>query len=1092
MMISAAIKGKFSRITIPPLFILFFPFLSVFAQQPLIEFNKPEAFEKIAKREYSAIVQDKSGFLWLGTQEGLFRFDGNNVKTFRKRNNDSGSLPSDRVNRLFVDNSGLLWVVTTDGLCRFNPEYELFTPLVSNSNTKGLPEPYINCITEDREGNLVVSDYSCVYRFDKQQDKFLKMHEIEKGKINALLFDKQNNLWIACSDDGGLYFKDQTTNQLIRYQFTPNASNSISGNELMDIQISNDVLWIASYGSGIDAFDLRTKTFRNYRTEAYYENYSFQIFVDKNQNIWACTLGSLKLFDPKTNSFFNYFADPSNPKSLPKNIKWIYQDHAGYLWTVHSDGEIRIASINNTFHHLNANQSEFWHTSENNITAISEDQYGNLWCGNFYNGIDIFKWQESKTERRIHINKDKNSLGNGTVFAIYRDSGKNMWVGTNLGGLQLFNEKNKNFTSYISIPGDSLSISGNDVRSIAEDKNGDLWLAIHGKGIDKFDRKKKIFINFSKEKNRLSNPYTTKTLVDSEGNIWVGSVWGLNLLRKGENKFENFYHNSNDSISLSSNNIHDIHEDSEKVIWIATDTGINKYNPENKTFTRYFRGLKNRHVASITSDKYNTIWISTMEGISKFDPLTGHFINFDISDGLHSTYYYDRSLYYSAEKNEIFYGGNYGIDIFNTDSIKSSTTIPKVVLTDFLVFNKSVSYKTDSTILDKHISSADQIVLNAKSNSITFRFQVIDLMNASKISYQYRLDGFDKEWIDGESRNEANYTNLPPGKYLFRVKAKYRDQEWAENNTSIRVNIIPEWWMTVWFKILLLLLFLITPVLIIKRRTSRLNKRSELLEQLVAERTDEIRLKNELLHQQANDLALKNELLHDSNATKDKLFSIISHDLRSPFSAVLGFLDIMLNDYDDFSDKERKEMIDRVYNSSNQIYTLIENLLNWAKLQTQNIKYEPSRIELRNLTSGILELYQSNSAAKEIKIRNEIKPGTYAFADAHFLTTTLRNLLSNAFKFTPTGGSITLQSSQTDHTITLSVIDSGIGMSEEQLSHLFSLENSSSIHGTNGETGSGLGLILCKDFVEKNKGTITVSSQPGKGCNFSFTLPASV
>lgn len=1057
-------------------FILFLYSELGFTQQPNLDFITFSELEEITNNKSFSIVQDSIGFMWIATEDGLFKFDGQSVDSYLHDDKDPNSLLANKTDILFIDGKQNLWISTSAGLCRYNPEMDNFIPFVHEKNLRGSAGLYINVIAEDKTGQLYIANENVIYKYDAGKDLFLKVTELGKGRINALVFDDKNNIWIGATQNGGLYYFEQNENILNTYFNNPKSSQSISNNEIRDIKLIDKKLWIATYGAGVDVYDTQQKTFKHYISPNYYENYSLCIFTDKKKNIWICTLGSLKLFDPSSDNFFNYYYDANNPKSLHKNLWRFYEDRQGNYWTLHSLGGICYVNANNKFKHFTSQPANFWHTSENNVTSIANDKDKNLWIGNYYNGVDVFKWKENKTERYVHQDNDKQSLGNGTIFDIFRDSRQQMWVCSNMGGLQRFNPATKKFDTYINNPNDSNSIATNDVRSIAEDSKGNIWVIVHGKGVDRFDPETKIFHHYNTKNSLLSNDYAFQVLVDSNDNLWVGSAYGLNVLKRGASKFKTYLSVPKDSTTINGNEIHSIHQDRKHAIWISTSEGLNRYNPESDNFTRFTPTAKNKHIVSIVSDRKNNIWSSSKTGISKLDPATGQFVYFDQSNGLLSKEYYPNSSFID-DNNEIYFGGINGIDIFNPDSLLNAFKQPVLVFTDFKLFNVSVSASKDSAIIQKHISHASKIDLEYKQNTISIFYQGIDLTNPDKLSYAYKLEGFDNDWIYVDGKQEANYTNLNAKKYTFRVKAKYEYGDWSKNEISIDIIVHPAWYNTKLFQILVVIIMLITPFAFVRWRTNRLKMQKEILEAIIIKRTSEIQNKNKLL----------NEL----NSTKVKLFSIISHDLRSPFNSILGFQEHLIDEYPNLTDAERIDMLNKAHSASQQVYTLVENLLSWSLLQTNAIQYQPEKLNLYATVHEKINLYQTHAESKGITIKENIAEDLYAYADINLLQATLRNLITNAIKFTSKDGFILVEAVKTDDWLNISVTDSGKGMTSAEIKALFKLENLNSQKGTNGEKGTGLGLLLCKDFIEKNKGRLTIESVPEKGSKFSFTIPAS-
>lgn len=1044
-----------------------------FGQGPNLEFRTVAPLENLTNSNFNDIAQDSTGFLWIATQEGLFRFNGQSVYSYVDAN--ANYLPSNNIKRLFIDRRNQLWVGTTAGMSKYDKEFDSFLPFVTDADLKGLPGSNIQAINEDKNGNLFVAFENKLFQLDPASNLFVKITEVGPGKINSFIFDTINNIWIAASSDAGLYYYDFRNNTLTPFANNPTNKQSVSANEVSALALIRNELWIATYGGGIDRYNLNTKSFKNYHSTNYFENFSVSVFVDRNGNLWICTLGSLKFYDRTIDDFFNYYHDEENQHSLGKGLSRFFEDNQNNYWTLHSRGTIRTSRTKNIFKHFDTDASHFWNTSEQNITAISSDGNGNLWLGNFYNGIDVFKWQEHRIERYFNNPNNPGSLGNGTVFTIFRDSKNQIWVGTYFGGLQKFNPSTKNFTSFRNNPDDTLTIATNDVRSIAEDQQGNLWIAAHGKGIDRFDPQSNTFKHYNNKNNRLSNDWVFQVLIDSKGNLWSSTAYGLSMLPKDATIFQSFYYSTTDTTTISNNNLQTIYEDLEGTIWIGTEAGLDRYNPNNQTFTRYGSLLKNKNIRKIISDTKNNLWLSTSAGITKFEPLTLKVTNFDYNDGLASRSYFAHSGYTSDHK-ELFFGGSSGVDYFNTDSIKIDYKNPTVVLTDFKLFNKSINYKSNNEILKKHIGSANQITLDYQSNSIEIFYQAVKLTRPEKVNYMYKLEGFDEDWNLAGTKQSASYTNLKPGNYTFKVKARIDNADWEEKCTALEIIIVPAWWMALWLKVLLITIFMVLPYFIIQWRTRMLVKQHAKLEAIVNERTREIQQKN--------------EQLYELNAAKVKLFSIISHDLRSPFSAILGFMEMLRDNYKDFSDDDRIEMINQIHATTNQAFYLVENLLNWSRLQTSAIQCQPECINLHEVINKNFKLYKSIAESKGIMLEFNIPEKTFLFADTHLLETTLRNLLSNAIKFTPAGGNIVVDASLQGETITISVTDTGTGMDPDQINSLFIFEKTQSQFGTDGEKGSGLGLLLCKEFVEKNQGTITVISKPGKGSTFTFTVPA--
>jgi len=728
------------------------------------------------------------------------------------------------------------------------------------------------------------------------EGQFEQVVKVDQGDISALIFDDQNNLWIGNLSNGGLFCFEQKTRKLIPFRHDPLNSQSISINEIKNLGITGQTLWMGTLGKGIDAYDLTTKTFKHYLFPKNLDNYINSICVSSDEKVWFCSLIGLKLFNPASDSFYEYSRNDDSPYAVGKSIQRVYEDRAGNIWNINMFGGIRLARENLPFKHIGGNADRFWASSEKLPSTMVNDGMGQFWIGKHSFGIDIYNWKKRTTILLRHDEKNPRSIPDGIVFSIFHDSKNQMWIGSYLGGLQKYNPKTKDFDSYRHDPASSLSIAGNDVRSIAEDTNGDLWLATNREGVDRFDISENVFYHYNKKNNYLDDQYTVQVFIDSRGNLWVATIWGLAFLQKGGQVFKNYHYDKHDTTTISNNEIKVVYEDKLKNIWVGTNNGLNKFNYETEKFVRYSTGLKNKHIASILSDKHNNIWVSTGTNLAMLNQATSRFINYDQNNGIMSNEFYDR-LSCTDSIGNLFFGGSDGYDYFNPDSLKAEDRKPKVVLSDFKLFNKSITCLRDSAIIDRNISFAKQIFIDYFQNSLTFSYQAINLTEANTIEYAYKLDGFDKNWVNAGKERSANYTNLNPDTYTFRVKARYENGEWSTNETTIQLHVLPAWWMTIWFKILLGLIILTSPLAYVTLRIKRLRQQREKLEVLVEERTNEIIRKNELLSSQALTLEENNEQLKNLNSTKNKLFSIISHDLRSPFHIILGFQNLLVRKY---------------------------------------------------------------------------------------------------------------------------------------------------------------------------------------------------
>jgi len=504
---------------------------------------------------------------------------------------------------------------------------------------------------------------------------------------------------------------------------------------------------------------------------------------------------------------------------------------------------------------------------------------------------------------------------------------------------------------------------------------------------------------------------------------------------------------------------------------VGTNTkGLFFCNPEGKIIKTYdiTNGLPNNKVQAIIDDNHGNIWISTSGGISRLDTKTQQWKNYSKADGLQGDQFFQQS-FLKTSKGELYFGGFNGFNSFFPDSLKDNDFIPPVYITDLEILNKPVSYAIPGSQFQTHISEAKEIRLNWDQSVFSFSFSAINYTASEKNQYAYIMEGFEKEWnYTNASRRYVTYTNLNPGEYTFRVKASNNDGVWNDNGVSLRVIILPPWWNTWWFKLILIFGVIFILVAIYLSRIRNLNKQKILLEKSVVRKTAEL-----------------NEL----NASKDKFFSIIAHDLKNPFNTIIGFSDILIEEISSGDLVKGNEYARMIHSSAVQTFRLLENLLEWANSQTGKISYKPSPVNLNELLKEDFGTLNDMAIRKNIELKPFIPENLVVMADRNMIKTVLRNLISNAIKFTPKNGKVEVNALTNDKYAEIAVSDNGIGMTKEIRAKIFRIDANHLTRGTENEKGTGLGLFLCKEFVEKHGGKILVESESGKGSTFKFILP---
>jgi signal transduction histidine kinase len=457
----------------------------------------------------------------------------------------------------------------------------------------------------------------------------------------------------------------------------------------------------------------------------------------------------------------------------------------------------------------------------------------------------------------------------------------------------------------------------------------------------------------------------------------------------------------------------------------------------------------------------------------------------------------------------MIFGTSEGIIAFHPDSLKDDSKPPKIIFTDFLIYNKSAVIGEKDSPIKKHITFTDTVVLHYDQSVFSIFFSALNYVAPERNNFAYMLEGFEKKWNYVGEKRDATYTNLDPGEYTFKVKLSINSDMWSQKEAALKIIVLPPFYMKWWFRSIFVLVIIFLLLGIYYIRIAQIRKSNLLLKKLVNERTREIEEKNLILYkqteelnktnilleerqqhilEQAEELAASNEKLRTLNATKDKFFSIIAHDLKNPFNAILGICEILSQRYHSTEDSKRKSLLDAVYESSKNLYKLLENLLQWARSQTGSITFEPEEFLINDLIDSNIILVESIASDKNLLIENMLGEKIKIVADVNMINTVLRNLITNAIKYTEIG-KVSVEVLQDKETTMVSIVDTGIGISNDKIDKIFDIMSSKTTEGTRGEQGTGLGLIICKEFIEKHGGTISVISDRGKGSTFYFIIP---
>lgn len=833
------ILSLFAGIHLSQLICILLLSLPVYGQSNRVQFQNISIEQGLSQSIVECILQDRTGFLWFGTEDGLNRYDGYTFTVYKEDPDNENSLSHDNILCLYEDGDGIIWIGTFHGgLTRFDTLTGRFTRFRHDASAGSLSSNVVYSVVRDRKGNLWVGTADGLNRFDETEQSFrVYRHQdgdpnsLSHNTIRSMCLDARGNLWIG-TDGGGLCMYDGAGFVSYRASGKP---DSISHDSVLEVFCdSQGILWLGTNGGGLNSLDIEENHFYVFRHKpgqphSLSNDVVLAVYEDDKGRLWVGTNDGLNLYSRQTNRFTRYYKNGADPNSLSHNeIHSIYQDYSGVLWFgTYGGGINKLLGQDKGFNLLQADPENTNSLSHNIVWAICEQEVNILWIGTHGGGLNRLDRKSGIFRNYRHNTQDPASLSNDMVRVIFIDHAGTFWLGTNGGGICRFDSEKGTFRTYTYQADDPESLSHSQVRCIYEDSDHDLWVGTHGGGLNRFDSHSAAFVRYlsGTVPGMLNNAVVRCILEIKPHVLWVGTYGGgINVFDKHTARFSYITSQPDNPASLSNNYVFCLFRDSKNRLWVGTEGGLNYFNEQDGTFKRYTRddGLPDNTIYGILEDDQGHLWLSTNNGLSRFNPQQESCKNYTVLDGLQSNEFNGGSFFRNPVSGEMFFGGINGLNTFFPRQIRDNPYKPPVVITSFKKLNREHIGGTPIFALQK-------ITLSYRDYFFSFEFAALDFTIPDKNQYSYKLEGLDEQWINTDARHRvASYTTLAPGTYTFLVRGTNNDGIGKDTPTRLIIHITPPFWATWWFRLSAIAALFLTVLFLYKSHIRNVYSRTRL------------------------------------------------------------------------------------------------------------------------------------------------------------------------------------------------------------------------------------------------------------------------
>ncbi len=1049
-------------------------------------FQRLTAEDGLSQGTVHDIIQDNEGFIWFATNDGLNRYDGYQFVVFRHKPGNEKTISSNIVKSLLPGPEGKLWVGTVRGLNSLNPE----NGRVKRWNhTSPLANADVVSMSFDRDSVLwIASGNNGLISLDPATGESTnythkpgKQRSLLSDNVRMVFADSTNRIWIS-TILGGLQFLDRETGlfESIGENISVNPDLDNPSVEKM-IESEPGKIWFISLGGGLACIDTETMTLEKHPGAAspVRNPYSFVDFRMKDDGVfWIANIfgSGLLRYDISTGDATVFPVGQGRTQLLMHSFLSVFIDRDGNLWAGSNGRGVNM---------LPAEKRPFISISDSgeadipipflSIRGILAAEDGRHVLVSGYYGFVRVDLLNQKAE----ILPDDGLI----IYALLRDVNDSdvVWLGTEGGGPGRLCLKGGIITRINAVKtisehkDEEDAIAGLLAYRLLQTEDGLLYVGTDI-GLNIYDPAEQTFRFYSHDPDDASSlpgGHIISLYKDKSGTIWVGSTaGGLARYDPAEGNFTRFSAGDKKQGSMLTNRVHAFLEDSHGDFWIGTDMGLHRMNRDEGTFEAFLEsdGLPNNVVYGILEDQQGNLWLSTNFGLSAYDQQTNSFRNFSKLDGLPGNEF-NTGAYHQKDPSRLFFGGVDGLVAFDPSMITPSRWKPRPVITRISYYGQDKTYRSD-------FSNQKTIDWDTDIQMLTIDYASLNFAGRDKSDYAYQIDGITEHLIEVGDQRQITLTRPTPGTYNFSIYATNSEGVWGTEPLFFQMVVKPTFYETLFFRVLMAVVILVVVISVFIIRLRYISRQKRRLSKLVKRQTIA--------------LQTSNKALKESNKTKDMFFSIIAHDLKNPFNALLGFSSMLREDWDTLPESKKKQYVQTIHDTSERTYQLLLNLLDWSLLQKETNTMKPGRHNPEELIKRATPYLSAQCEMKQISLNIEVPDeDLYVWADADMVTTVIRNLVSNAIKYSHNGGEVSISISQSkDDMVKISVRDQGVGIPPDVLPVIFDQKSIRSTPGTKNEQGTGLGLMLCAEFVRRNGGQIWAESDEGNGSVFGFTLPA--